>query len=309
LLAVAESREQIRRDLRAGRSVAIVRGVHVDVRLVESYAVRCAAALKAIGDDAAVGHGSAAILLDLPWLPDSWRQPRRPIDVVVGPAPTERRRRPGVRLHERHVAPDDLVVARGVLCLSPERTLVELARDPRLPELLVVQLLDGALRRERVSRTSLNACADRLAGYKYVARARRLIAMSRPGVDSPPETTLRVAVTRDGFEPDVGIEICDHDGLVIARGDLGSKKYLLWGEYDGFTSHSAQPTFRKDRVGDRWLSRRGWQVVRFVDDDLRRLDSVRREWQQLIADAPARIAALDPARSPEVRRAQELLGM
>jgi len=37
---------------------------------------------------------------------------------------------------------------------------------------------------------------------------------------------------------DVNIEITDDDGLVLARGDLGRKALLIWGEYDGFASHS-----------------------------------------------------------------------
>jgi hypothetical protein len=309
LLLGSQLPAQVRRDLRNGRSVAVVRGVHVGAELAQSYAIRCAAVLRAVGEPAVIGQQSSAVLLDLPWVPASWREPRRPIDVVVGPSPTKRRDRAGIRLHERHLPADEITVVGGIPCLSVERTLVELARDPRMPDLLVVQLMDGALRRGRTSRARLEECADRLRGYRYVARARLLIANSRDGVDSPPETTLRLAVTTRDFEPDVGIEIRDHDGVLLARCDLGSRRFLLWSEYDGFVWHRERPAFRGDRIGDRWLRRRGWEVMRFVDTDLQRLDAVRREWQQAIADAPARIAALDPARSPEVRQAQQLLGI
>jgi len=49
--------------------------------------------------------------------------------------------------------------------------------------------------------------------------------------------------------------------------------------------------------------------MRLVDEDLQRPEALRREWRQAIADAPARIAALDPRRSPEIAEAQRLMGI
>jgi len=205
--------------------------------------------------------------------------------------------------------PGDITLVKGVACLSVTRTLVELARDPGVPERLAVQILDGALRDDRTSKAELLACLDRFPGERYVARARRLVESSRVGVDSPQETTVRLILEDGDIHIDVGIEICDGDGLVLARGDLGIRKFLLWGEYDGFEPHTKRTVFRSDRLGDRWLHRRGWHTMRLVDEDLQRPEALRREWRQAIADAPARIAALDPRRSPEIAEAQRLMGI
>ena len=58
-----------------------------------------------------------------------------------------------------------------------------------------------------------------------------------------------------------------------------------------------------DRPRARWLQRRGWNYMPFVDRDLANPSTLCREWLAAIADAPARIAALDPVRSPEVAAA------
>ena len=108
---------------------------------------------------------------------------------------------------------------------------------------------------------------------------------------------------------EVGVDIRDNPyGDVLARGDLCIRRLLIWGEYDGFEPHSRRRTFRSDRRGDRWLHRRGWHVMRFTDEDLRRPRDTCREWLAAIADAPTRIRALDPQRSPEIAAARRALG-
>jgi len=185
--------------------------------------------------------------------------------------------------------------------------LVELARLD-LPELLVVQIIDGALFDRRTTKMELLACLAPLAGERNVAIARRRVERAREKVRSPQETRLRLMLEDAGIFVDVAIELCDWDGELLAEGDLGIQKLLIWGEYDGYESHKEQGVFRVDRIGDRALSRRGWHVMRFVDDDLRRREATVREWKQAIADAPARIAAMDARRSPEVAEARRLLG-
>jgi hypothetical protein len=257
---------------------------------------------------AAVSLQSAAVLLGLRWFPPEWSSPQAIVHLTVAPGDAHRQRA-GLRLHRRTLHPLDTVVAHGMLCTSVVRTLVDLARDPGIHERLVVQLIDGALHDKRVTKAELHACLDRFPGERYVARARRLVARAREHVASPQETTIRLILEDAGIEVDVNIEISDDDGLLLAAGDFGIRRYLLWGEYDGFDPHSNQRAFRGDRVGDRWLTRRGWQPMRFVDVDLHRPDRLCSEWHQAIADAPGRIAAMNPRRSPEVAEAQRLLGL
>jgi hypothetical protein len=194
--------------------------------------------------------------------------------------------------------------------MSPARTVVELARDFSLPQLLVVQIIDGALRDRRVTIGELYAALARMRGERGVARARELVGLARYPVDSPQETSMRLALWFDGIrELDVGIEIRDGIGSVLARGDLGVEKLLIWAEYDGYEVHTQRAAFRGDRRGDRWLQRRGWQVMRFVDADLRQPARMCAEWRQAMADAPRRISALPAGLSPEADEARRALGL
>lgn len=297
-------------DLRARRTAAVFRGVYVEARHACGLRVKAMAALAVLGPAAVVTGRSAAVLLGLRWLPQEWLAGDMEIHVAVAREHAGRHR-PGLRLHRRRLAPCDIADSDGIASTSVARTLVELAREPGIPRLLVVQIVDGALRDGRTTLAELAAVLARMPGERGVARARGLIGRSREGVDSPAETQMRLQLEDCGLGIglDVNIEISDDDGLLVARGELGSKKFLLWAEYDGYEWHNQRQQFRGDRVGDRWLTRRGWQVMRFVDEDLKRPTRTAQEWRQAIADAPARIAALDPSRSPEIARAWRMLGL
>jgi hypothetical protein len=296
------------RDLQARRSVALFRGVHVDPRHAAGFLARVRAALATQGPTAAAAMQTSAALHQLRWVPLEWSAPDALIHLGVPPDDAHRHRR-GLRLHRRTTHPSDLVVIHGILCFSVTRTLVELARLP-LPELLVVQLIDGALLDGRTTKEDLFACADRFSGERNIAVARRRIARSRPKVRSAQETRLRLMLEDAGITVDVAIEIRDeHSGELLAEGDLGIKRLLLWGEYDGYDEHSGKAQFGSDRARDRWLNRRGWQTMRHSDADMKRPLATTAEWRQAIADAPARIAGLDPRRSPEVAEARRLLGL
>ena len=295
------------RDLQARRSVAVFRGVHVDPQHAAGFLARVRAALATQGPKAVVAMQTAAAVLQLRWLPQQWSTPDTLIHLAVPPDDGHRHRR-GLRLHRRTTHPDDIDVVHGIPCFSVTRTLVELARLP-LPELLVVQLIDGALFDRRTTKAELIACADRFVGERNIAVARRRISRSREGVRSPQETRLRLILEDAGIIVDVAIEIRDkRDDRLLAEGDLGIKRLLLWGEYDGYEEHTGKVQFGSDRVRDRWLDRRGWQTMRYSDRDLQHPHVTAQEWLQAIADAPARIAGLDPRRSPEVAEARRLLG-
>jgi len=308
LIAAGATADRLDADLRSGRSVAAFRGVHVDAAHATGFLsrLRAAAATQAVG--AMVAMQTSAILHALRWLPSEWSSRDATLHFAVDPA-DKKRDRPGLKLHRRTLAAQDIVVVHGILCMSVARTLVEFARDTTLAPLLVVQIIDGALRDSRTTQQELFECLDRLSGGRGVARARTLIARSRVGVDSPPETTMRLTLEDGGITGiEVNIRLCNDYGDLLARGDLGIKDLLIWGEYDGFVPHTERETFRKDRPRHRWLDRRGWNVMRFVDTDLARPANICAEWRQAIADAPARILALDPTRSPEIAAAWRALG-
>jgi hypothetical protein len=309
LLLAGATAGVLRRELRSGRSVAVHRGVHVAAGYDIGFLSRLHAAMATQAQRSAATLQTAAVLHAFRWLPAAWLDPQSVIHIAVD-REDDRRHRRGIRLHRRELVDVDLTVVNGVACFTPTRTLVELARDPSVPPLVVVQVLDGALRDRRTTKLELLECLGRMPGERYVARARALVGRAREGVESPKETEIRLVLESGGIDGlDVNIEISDVDGLLLARGDLGSRRLLLWGEYDGYIPHTEREQFRGDRVGDRWLQRRGWQVMRFVDEDCRRGPQICQEWRQAIAEAPARIAAMPPTKSPEVAEARRLLGL
>ena len=294
--------------LRSGRTVAPYHGIHVDAAHAAGLLARICAALATQAADAVVGMQTAAAMHALRWLPPAWSDPASQIQVVVTQGDAHRHRK-GLRLHRRLLRPEDVTMVQGVACLSVTRTLIELARDPAIAPRLIVQIIDGALQERRTSIEELQAALAAFPGERYIARARRIVERCRAGVRSPQETTVRLVLADADIELDVPIVIRDEDGDPLAEGDFGISRLLLWGEYDGFDPHSQRNVFRSDRRGDRWLTRRGWQPMRFVDTDLRTPERLVAEWRQAIADAPARIAALDPRRSPEVAAAHRAMGL
>jgi hypothetical protein len=310
LIAAGRDGVTVDNDLRRRRTVAPFRGVHLPAEVAANAVARFRAATL-VGSGLLLSHWTAAVLLGVRWLPEPVRRSDAIVHVTAGRSYAGGHRA-GLRVHWRAVPPDEVVIVHGIACTSATRTLIELIRDPSMTSrLLAVQLLDGALRDGLTTHAALLACLDRMPGQRGVARARDLVHRSRCGVDSPQETWMRLTLEDGavGFAVDVDLRIDDADGLTLARGDLGSKQLLLWGEYDGFEWHTGREAFRADRVGDRWLQRRGWHVMRFVDEDLRHPARTCREWRQAAADAPARIAALDPTRSREIARAWLLLGL
>jgi len=307
-LVVVGGRATVDQDLRERRSVAVYRGVHVDTRLAGEFSTRCRAALETQSEGAMLSHRASAVAHGLRWVPAAWCGPETDVDVAVRP-PRTTRQRAGIRSYERLVAADEICLAAGLPCMSPTRTLVELARERSLPALLVVQLIDGALRDERTTVDELLACADRLRGHKQIARARGLICRARPGVDSPQETRLRMTLEDGGvtgLQTDIRIE---EFGRLLARGELGDPRLLLWAEYDGFDVHTQREVFESDRPRHRWVEARGWDVLRFANGDFSNPRGICRDWLRAAANAPARIAAMPASRSPEVAEARRLLGL
>jgi hypothetical protein len=295
--------------LRDGSATAPFRGVVVATPSAGSLGARLRAAVVSQGEDAMLCGPSAAVHLGVPWLPEQWSAPEAIVHVAVAREAT-RRHRPGLRIHHMRLTDNDVVTVDGIRTVAVARTLADLARDPRQPRCRVVQLLDGALRLGIVTPVELSDAAGRLVAMRGVRRTRELFALARCGVDSPKETELRLALI-DGGVPtvDTDIRIHDDDGELLARGDLGERRYLLWGEYDGYETHVERSVFASDRARDRWLERRGWHVMRFSQADLFRPQRLAAEWLSARANAAARIVAMPNCRSPEVAAARRALGL
>lgn len=291
--------------VRRGRLVAVTRGTLVPAESMHDIAIRCGAALSTQRADAAVSHRSAALMRSWPWLPATWSLDHAPIDITAARDDTSRSRRCGLNRRLGALPLEDVGLVDGLRVTSDARTAVDLARTE--DGLLAVQLMDWLLTSERCTPEDFAAVTARMAGVPGVAKARAAIALARPGVDSPAETHVRLQAVDAGFpHPDTCLRI-EEDGLLLARGDLGYRRWLIWIEYDSWEWHKDRGIFASDRSRDRWVTRRGWEGMRLTDNDMRSPRNWLTQLGQAIAEAPARIMAMDPRRSPEVAEAQALL--
>jgi hypothetical protein len=133
---------------------------------------------------------------------------------------------------------------------------------------LAVQLMDWLLTHAQTTYDDLRAVSDRMVRVPGVRVARSAIDSAPVGVDSPPETSVRLQITDAGLPlPDVRLTIVEHDA-VQAIGDLGYWRWLIWMEYDSWEWHRSRragPHFamsptRSPEVAaaQAWLRRDGW---------------------------------------------------
>ena len=305
LRAAGWSDADINSSLRDGSHVAVVRGVLLPITEADTLYQRCGAILSTQRKDAAVSHRHASLLHGWPWVPTPWHDPTTRVSVTVARDDLTRSSRRGIDRRIADLPEDDVTMVAGLRVTSQARTAVDIARTE--PQLLAVQLIDWLLTNTTTTHDDLRAVTDRMVRVPGVCKARAAIDLARVGVDSPAETTARLqAVSASLPHPDTCLRI-EEDGVLLARGDLGYWRWLIWIEYDGWEWHSSRGVFGSDRVRDRWVSRRGWEPMRITDRDIRSPRNWLGQLAGAIADAPARIAAMDASRSPEVAAAKALL--
>jgi hypothetical protein len=163
----------------------------------------------------------------------------------------------GSTLHSRRLdlAAEDISSARGVLVLSPQRTLLDLACILRLDALVCV--LDHVLHHRRMSLSALERLVATRAWCPGAPALRTALALADGRAESPHETLTRLVLlpVLPGLRPQV--EVFDHALRVVARLDLGDEDLRLGVESDGAAHHRGRAA--QDRRRD---ARTGWTVER-----------------------------------------------
>lgn len=245
------------RRLRGPEFRTVLRGVAVDARVPDTVVTRSRAALLLAPEGAVLSHWTAARL----WggrVPDNDH-------VHVAFQRRVRFRVTGVKPHCFTYRLDE-VRRHGLPVTSPHQTFCQLARFLRLVD--VVALGDSLVRKKYHSPESLLALAEQWVGQcrGEAVTAARLV---RDGVDSSPESALRVLMVTAGFpEPAVNIEIRDADGIVRYRLDLGYEEVRVAIEYDGRwhddPEHRLHDATRRTHLADS----DGWTFVVVTADEL-----------------------------------------
>ena len=209
-------------------------------------------------------HTSAAALWGAP-LPS--RLTRQTVHVTA----TDGRTRPRAAGVVGHESVHNAWVGRGGLPASDPATMfVELGRMLSVPELVAVgdylvldpRVLDPLDLRPYATTDQLRTAIDREPA-RGVRTARRALALTRRGVESPKETELRLLALSAGLpEPTCGYLLMSPRGREIGWFDLAWPEWHVIAEYDG--DQHRQSTRQYDRDISRFdaAADADWRVIR-----------------------------------------------
>lgn len=229
---------------------------------------RCGALAVALGGDPIFTHLTAARLWPVPLPPDLAEQ-----DLHIGVLPPARPpRRRGVQAHKL-LDPRARVGRRhGCRIVDPATMFCQLAFVLPLADLIAV---GDALIQAPVYPHPLDdrpwlteqELVERVAVFRGrgKAAAARAVGRVRPGVESRPESLVRVAVVDAGLpEPEVNVSITGSRGEFLGRADLVYRRWRVIVEYDGDQHRTDTRQFDRDVRRLERFAAHGWTVVRIT---------------------------------------------
>lgn len=244
----------------------------VDVDLTNVFG-RCAAFAPRLRPGWVFSHRTAAELLGAPLPSSCTHDTDLHIGALHGVQPARGRGVVGHRLAEA----TRTTRVRGFTLTAPADTFVLLATMLELPDLVAVgDFLVSGSRVRGGSRRNIHATIDELAaavtayGSRRSARLlRTALPLVRMGVDSRPETHLRLALIEAGLpEPSVNPPVRVDGGTAVLHPDLAEVRLRIAYEYEGEQHRTDQRRFRADIVRRERFEAAGWRVVRVTAHDL-----------------------------------------
>ncbi len=250
---------QIRRRTATGEWLAVRPRVYAVAGVPPTWVQSVAAAALSLQPAAWASHSTAGRLWGFPGAAGD------KIDMLVD---LDRRvRLAGVCSHRsRALFTADLTRHARIPVTTPERTLVDLSAT--VPEPLLGQILDDAIRRRLIRLERLRTCVGRLAKSpgRRPAVVHGLLAARLPGYDpgdSDMETRVLRALVAAGLPAPVQQHRVRLNGRTI-RIDLAYPRCRIAIELDGWDSHRARSAFDDDRARANALVLAGWVLLRFT---------------------------------------------
>ena len=225
------------------------------------------------------GGPVTAVVEPVPWGKKTgphFREPGRFLHLSRAGGGTLRRRK-GVAGHRLRIRDGDLVEVDGLRLTSVARTWVDLGSMLPLDELVVAgdaivsehARSFGPPKVAVVPLAELRRFVDDANGIHGVRRARLALELLRVGVDSPPESKLRLMLEGAGlpvFAPNCRVD--DALGRPVWT-DLGNVRYRTCIEYEGL-HHLAPEQQAMDAYRDQRVADAGWRQVRINRIDMER---------------------------------------
>ena len=201
---------------------------------------------------------SAAALLQTKWIDDG-------LPAELNRAGRDKAR--DVILHSDALTDADVVLHDEIRLTTPARTAYDLGRRKGLPTAVI--RLDALARATGLKSIEVELLAEQHSGARGIVQLRRALQLMDPGSESPYETRTRLMLIEAGLPtPSTQIGV-SHDGIFVARLDMGWAEWKVAVEFDG-AQHWTDPAQRTRDI-DRWaeLEALGWRIVRVSADLLR----------------------------------------
>lgn len=178
--------------------------------------------------------------------------------------------------HELDLGDDDIDVISGVAVTSVQRTLLDIAAELSVDELVAVadqivcahNLSFGPRTLPMVEIGLLKAYVARHPKMRGIRKLAAAIELVRVGADSTPETQLRLIIGRSPLPEFIcNYEILDDTGTPMVAPDLACPEYRTCAEYDGAHHLSAEQQ-EKDHDRNFITKDLGWNQAVLTKNDM-----------------------------------------
>jgi hypothetical protein len=255
----------------------------------ERHRTLISAVIPDLGPGGVISHTSAAVMLGM----DTW-------GVRLDRVHVSRKYRYGARA-SRWVSPHDVmepfstVLVGDVAVTAPARTVVDCARLVSFEQGVVIT--DSALRSRLVTVTELDQHLRTMAHKMGIARARAVVSFADARSESVGESRSRVLLKQSAL-PDLELQyrIRNDAGYEVARVDFAIPELMVAGEFDGKVKYgrllrpgqSAGDAVFEEKLREDAVRDAGWQMVRWVWDELAEPTVVIDRWNRAIERAHRR---------------------
>lgn len=255
-----------RKRTRAGDLRTVSRGIRVPVGTEQTLAQRIRPYLSLL-PDAVVSDFTAAKLHGIP-LPIGLASEE--MLHLTRPRGSPGIQRQGIHGHRRSLQASEIVLVEGLPVTGIARTWLDLASRLSLDHLVAAadwiisehQRGFGHLQVAKVPADELASYVGSRPGLRSIRNAAAALDLMRVGVDSPPETRLRLMLLRGGL-PEFTVN-CRIDSPQTHRSvwaDLGNHEFRVCVEYDG-VHHLTPEQQLLDNERDALTASAGWRQIK-----------------------------------------------
>jgi hypothetical protein len=238
------------------------------------------ATLRQTSVDSAISHMSAAVLHGLP----IWNNQLGKVHITRNQSGGGKVRR-YVHVHAAPLPKIDVCEVDGLRVTTLARTVLDLLRTLAMER--SVPIGDAALRLG-LTLDDLAEVAGRCIGWRGMLPARRSMNFLEVRSESAGESYSRVILHRLGVPAPIPQYEVWHRGVLVGRADFGWEEFRTLGEFDGKEKYgrllkpgqtTADVVFEEKRREDA-LRDLGWQIVRWIWDDLYHPEELRRRLER-----------------------------